>query len=686
MRAFFFNMFYFFLTILTVITIAQTIDPSIAAGFSINLLYPALNHPMSFCFHPTDGRTLIVLKQGQILVTPCCLTNKTSMKVFLDISKTSRLSTVGDGGLFSASFDPFDQLSKYIYVQYLQKSPALDAGVADRTVISRFTMDPTNSFAAISTSEKIIFQHTVNVKGQINHFGGGLIFGSDGFLYSSSGVASITPYTMAQDLSSSSGKVVRIDKDGVTIPSQNPFFSSSGTSATTNSIFALGFRNPYTMTRSLESNDIYISDVGEKAWEEINLLAKGSNYGWPSVEGKQKLAPLEYTDPFLAYPHEGSGSTVRGCCIVGTVEYRVSMTFDAYSFPFPTIFQGRIFFIEFCGGWINIVNIGGSQGSSRFASGFKSPVALAVNPYDGALYVATEMGDVFKISNTAALPPQAIYLVSQPKDLTIFAGDMATFTVKISTTKILNVRWQMMRAGSRTWLSSTNYVGEALSFQAVETDSGNAYRAVIFNDDNTTLISAVATLVVKPAPLLFAVIDDATIGTSYFAGQKFTIKGNLQSSLTGLITPAIQMWSVTLKHGFHSHALFSSTVGTLDAPLPFVFSAPISGEFDFNQSLLISFQATTADGLSFSTSRDLVPVAGYLKIKTFPPGLKVSVNGVILNAPLEIRTVAGMIFQIGPPPDRLCLSWTDGGFGNNGTRMYGIPLSSANRIITIKLI
>jgi len=664
------------------VTNAQLINSSIS-GFSISLLYPSLNRPMSFCFHPTDGRTLIILKGGKILVTPCCVTNQTQMNVFLDVSLTSRLSTVGDGGLFSATFDPFDSVSKYIYVQYLQRSPTLASGRADRVVVSRFTIDPSNSFSALSESEQVLFLHIVNVRGQINHFGGGLVFGSDGLLYSSTGVASLTPYTMAQDLASTAGKIVRIDKDGVTIPSQNPFFTTSGAAK---SIFALGFRNPYTLSRSLESNDIYISDVGEKSFEEINVLVKGANYGWPEIEGFQKQTSLRtFTNPILAYPHEGSGNTVRGCCIVGTVEYRVSRTFDAFSSPFPSSFQGKIFYSELCGGWINMIS--GTNSSTRFASGFKSPMSIGINPYDGGMYIATETGDIYKIIYNAARPPQYITIVTQPKSLTVFSGDLATFTVKVSTTTLLNIRWQMMRVGAaRTWLTSTSAFGESLTFLATEQESGNAYRAVIFKEDNTTIVSDVATLTVNPSPSLVAVIDSTTIGTSYFAGKKFNIKGYLQSSLTGQTIPASHTYAVTLKHGFHTHSLFSSIIGSPESPLPFTFTAPITGEFDFNQSLLISFQATTAGGLSFSSSKDLLPVPGYLKLKTFPPGLKIAVNGELMDSPYEIKTVAGMVVQIGPPPGKVCLSWTDGGFGVNGTRMYAIPLLSANRIITIKLL
>jgi hypothetical protein len=688
----FIKCYLFFSLFIVHIINAQTIAPSIT-DFSIQLVYPSLFHqPMSFAFHPSDGRTLIILKNGQILITTCCFSNKTEMKVFLDISKTSRLSTVGDGGLFSLTFDPFDDTT-YIYIQYLQRSATLLAGVEDRIVISRFTIDPINPYSALPFTEKILFQHSILQKGQINHFGGGLVFGSDGLLYSTSGVASISPYTKAQDLSSSLGKVIRIDKNGI-LPTQNPFYSSSGT-VNTNSIFATGFRNPFTLSRSLESNDMYISDVGETKFEEVNILGKGANFGWPLIEGylnlsSSSLSASLYTDPILSYPHEGTGQTVRGCCITGSVEYKVSNSFDKTSSPFPTFYQGKVFFIEFCGGWINYIS--SPKTSTRFASGFKNPTGLAVNPYDGGLYIATEMGDIYKITNTALKPPLVITIVAQPKNHIVFEGDITLFIVKVSsTTSQMSFRWQSMRVGSRTWIF-TNVFSDTYSFTATLIDSGTIYRAIIsIPESNTTLVSSIASLTVKPASIFHAIIDQTSIGNgslTYYGGQKFNIKGSLYqiTSFESLIIPAIHTWSLTLNHGFHSHALSTSVIGTPTSPLLFSFIAPVTGEFDFNQSLTITFTANMGDDTLFTTTTTLVPISGYLKLKTFPSGLKINVNGATVDAPYEIRTVAGMIVEIGPPSGRICLGWTDGGFGINGTRMYNIPLATANRIITIKLL
>src|SRR5205814_335718 len=107
------------------------------------------------------------------------------------------------------------------------------------------------------------------------------------------------------------GKMLRFNSDG-TIPTDNPFYGS--TTGLSRAIWALGLRNPFTFEVQPGTGVIFINDVGEGGWEEIDRAQAGANYGWPLTEGYFSNHP-ELTQPFFAYPH-GAGNAA-GTCIAG---------------------------------------------------------------------------------------------------------------------------------------------------------------------------------------------------------------------------------------------------------------------------------------------------------------------------------------------------------------------------------
>src|SRR5262249_44856353 len=130
------------------------------------------------------------------------------------------------------------------------------------------------------------------------HNGGALAFGPDGKLYVAIG-DNLTSEN-AQDLTSIKGKILRIDPDGG-IPTDNPFYPMhTGLSRT---IWALGFRNPFTVEFQRSTGRFFANDVGLSTWEEIDEVVRGGNYGWPTVEGPS-MDP-QFVAPLYTYPHMG---------------------------------------------------------------------------------------------------------------------------------------------------------------------------------------------------------------------------------------------------------------------------------------------------------------------------------------------------------------------------------------------
>ena len=133
--------------------------------------------------------------------------------------------------------------------------------------------------------------------------------------------------------------MLRINKDG-TIPTDNPFYPT--TLGNNRAIWALGLCNPFKFAVQPGTDTIFINDVGENSWEEINRGAAGANYGWPVHEGVANDPP--YVDPIFAYGHGSTDTT--GCSITGGVFY------DPATAQFPAGYEGDYFFADICSGWI----------------------------------------------------------------------------------------------------------------------------------------------------------------------------------------------------------------------------------------------------------------------------------------------------------------------------------------------
>ncbi len=290
--------------------------------------------------------TLRIVENGRLLETP-----------FLDIS--GRVDSDGERGLLGVAFDPDFSTNRYVYVYYTQAT----APVHNRVV--RFTA---NGDRAVMSSEKLILRLD-NLSGATNHNGGAVHFGKDGKLYVA--VGENADPANAQTLDNLLGKMLRINKNG-TIPTDNPFYDRA--SGKNRAIWALGLRNPYSFAVQPGTGRIFINDVGQDTWEEINRGLKGANYGWPVKEGPER--DPRYTAPIFAYQH-GSGDTT-GCAITGGAFYNPQRP------DFPSGYVGDYFFADFCSGWIRRYDVATDR-AMGFAKGISNPVDLQVGR-NGALY------------------------------------------------------------------------------------------------------------------------------------------------------------------------------------------------------------------------------------------------------------------------------------------------------------
>ena len=288
-------------------------------GFAETQVASGLSSPTAMAFAP-DGRLFVCQQGGQLRV----IKNGTLLAApFLTVT----VSSSGERGLLGVAFDPDFASNHFVYVYYTATTPAV------HNRVSRFTA---NGDVAVPGSETILLELN-NLSSATNHNGGAMHFGPDGKLYIAVGENANS--ANAQTLGNLLGKILRINRDG-SIPADNPFFNQA--TGVNRAIWALGLRNPFTFAFQPGTGRMFINDVGEGTWEEINDGMAGANYGWPSTEGP--TTNPAHRGPIFYYGH-GSGGTT-GCAITGGAFYNPA------TLQFPPQYEGQYFFADFCSGWI----------------------------------------------------------------------------------------------------------------------------------------------------------------------------------------------------------------------------------------------------------------------------------------------------------------------------------------------
>ncbi len=361
---------------LVVFTIAAhtTVNAAtLPTNFTETQLASGFSNPTAMAFAP-DGRLFVcqqngqlrVVKNGALLATP-----------FVSLTVDAN----GERGLLGVAFDPNFATNQFVYVYYTATTPQI------HNRVSRFTASMANPDVAAAGSEVPIFDLN-NLSGATNHNGGAIHFGPDGKLYVAVG-ENANPAN-AQTVGNLLGKILRINSDG-TIPGDNPTTFpgiAASPSGNNRAIWSVGLRNPYTFVFQPGSGRMFINDVGQNTWEEINDGIAGSNYGWNTCEGACTPPNANFRDPLFQYGHGSSATT--GCAITGGAFYNPG------SVNFPSDYIGKYFYAEFCSGWIRRFDPATGT-SAPFATGISNPVDLIVTADGSLYYLARGAGAVFRV-------------------------------------------------------------------------------------------------------------------------------------------------------------------------------------------------------------------------------------------------------------------------------------------------
>jgi len=282
--------------------------------YSLQQAFPNLSFSSPVDFQNAGDGTdrIFVVEQAGIIYVFESNPGVTLKKKFLDI--TDSVSSGGEMGLLGLAFHPDYENNGYFYVNYTKSSPIR------RTLIVRFKVSFANPDSADRSSSKILMEIP---QPHSNHNGGQLAFGPDGFLYIAlgDGGSGGDPDNNAQNKASLLGKLLRIDVDqtqgslNYAIPADNPF--KNNTQGFKEEIYAFGLRNPWRFSFDFTTGQLWCADVGQNAWEEIDLIVNGGNYGWRCYEGNHSYdlrtcSDTNYILPVWDYPHSDGISITGG--------------------------------------------------------------------------------------------------------------------------------------------------------------------------------------------------------------------------------------------------------------------------------------------------------------------------------------------------------------------------------------
>jgi len=593
---------------------------TVPAAFNDVQVATGLTNPTQMEFAP-DGRIFVseqpgrvrIIKNGSLLSAPFVTLN---------------VNSDGERGALGLAFDPAFASNHYVYVYYTSAS-----GPHNR--VSRFIANGDTA----AGGETVILD-LPPLSGATNHNGGGIHFGTDGKLYVSAGENASPPNS--QSLGTLLGKLMRINPDG-SIPTDNPFYASA--TGINRAIWALGLRNPYTFAIQPGSGRIFIDDVGETNWEEIDDGMAGANYGWPTTEGAT-------TDPSFQSPLYTYGHTNGACAITGGAFYNPAVA------AFPSDYVGAYFFADYCGGWIHRLDPS-TKTVTDFATGISSPTDLKVGS-DGALYyVERGTGSVRKI--TYAGSGQAPSISQQPANATVSAGGSATFTVSASGSTPLAYQWQRNQAD----IPGATAASYTLS-GAQAADSGARFRCSVSNSLGSAT-SQEATLTVIPNQPPAAHIAAPTAGATYMAGQTLAFAGTATDPQQGNLPASAYTWEIRLWHNdgnLHSHPAYGPVTGMTSGS----FLIPDQGETSPNVWYRVYLTVANAQGLTAKDSVDVLPITATLTLASNPTGLQLKLDGTPVTTPYTFKGVAGIkrtIEAVSPQSlngsNWAFASWSDGG-------------------------
>jgi glucose/arabinose dehydrogenase len=343
-----------------------------------------VDQPVYLTAPANDPRLFIVEQPGRIRIVE---SGRLLDKPFLDI--VNKVRSGGEQGLLSVAFHPQYRSNGFLFVNYTDKN--------GDTRIERYTVS-TDRNVADPRSAKLILSIDQRYS---NHQGGLNLFGPDGMLYigMGDGGSQGDPHGNGQNRNVLLGKLLRLNVDRADpylVPSANPYAKSGGRGE----IWALGLRNPWRFAFDRFSGLLYIADVGQDKYEEIDVVPMsiaGVNYGWKLMEGPECYGSSNCNQsglqrPALSYTHDNSA-----CSVIGGFVYRGQ--------KIPEI-KGQYFYSDYCNSWVRSFGFADGKVTDRreWQLGRLGSIVSFGEDAQGELYICTSSGRVYRIIKSPGNP------------------------------------------------------------------------------------------------------------------------------------------------------------------------------------------------------------------------------------------------------------------------------------------
>ena len=358
--------------------------PSQDVRLTVEQVGPGFDQPVYVTAPSNDPRLFIVEQPGTIRIIE---NGRLLDRAFLDIE--SKVRAGGEQGLLSVAFHPQYRSNGFLFVNYTDKSG--DTRIERYTVSTdRNLADPKSAKLTLSIDQRYS-----------NHQGGLAMFGPDGMLYigMGDGGSQGDPHGNGQNRNVLLGKLLRINVDRADpylVPSANPYVKGGGRGE----IWALGLRNPWRFAFDRFSGLLYIADVGQDRWEEINVVPMsiaGVNYGWKIMEGASCYGTSNCNQsglqrPAVSYSHENST-----CSVIGGFVYRGQ--------KIPEI-KGQYFYSDYCNSWLRSFGFADGKVTDRheWPIGKLGSITSFGEDAQGELYICTSSGRVYRIIKSPGNP------------------------------------------------------------------------------------------------------------------------------------------------------------------------------------------------------------------------------------------------------------------------------------------
>jgi glucose/arabinose dehydrogenase len=541
--------------------------------------------------HAPDGRIFLAERAGKVKV----LQNGTTTTIH-----TVTTTDASEQGLLGIAVHSDFASNGKLYLYYTD--PAITVHYLDMVVL--------NSASQVVSSTRLMqFDPIVN-----GFHNGGAMVVKNSYIYLCIGESNAPQY--AQQLDTYRGKVLRLLDDGQPAPG-NPYYSTTGANRQQKSIWAIGMRNPWSMSMDPITQKLFVCNVGGN-YEEINDVtspdpAKNYDYGWGAA-GKSGPEQVAGTI-FPVFTYNRSTWTAQTCAITsGTF-------FNPPSTNYPAQYKNKFYFTDWCTDWLRSIDSDNPSAGYQefFPTGFGRILGTSTG-IDGNIYYSEygNTGNIWRLEYTLSQLP---VIANDPSSQTVYATEPVSFSVSASGSNPLSYQWQKNSVNISGATSST------YTINATATADAGSYRVIVTNsvgsDTSTAATLTVLPFNAKPVPHILTPTSTTTCNML----DVISYSGSATDQEDGTLPASAYNWEVRLFHKDcatceHWHPGPAAADGVKSG----TFIADNGGETSSNIWLRVILTVTDANGRTAQDSVDIQPNKVQVTVNCSKPGLQVIIG------------------------------------------------------------